>query len=36
VHDYGRIDLELIWDTIQQDIQPLVVALERIVPPEAI
>lgn len=34
VHDYGGIDLDFIWDTADQDIVPLVTALERIVPPD--
>ena len=29
VHDYDRIDYEVVWDTIAEDFPPLVAALER-------
>ena len=34
VHDYTRIDLELVWQTIQFDIPSLIVQLEPLVPPD--
>lgn len=37
-HEYGRVDLDLVWRTVQRDMPPLVPVLERIVaslpPPE--
>jgi uncharacterized protein with HEPN domain len=30
-HDYGRVNLDLIWRTAQRDIPPVVAALEKIV-----
>lgn len=37
-HEYGRVDLDLVWRTVQRDIPPLVPVLGRIVaslpPPE--
>jgi uncharacterized protein with HEPN domain len=33
VHDYDRIDYDLVWDTATKDLPPLVEALERIVGP---
>jgi uncharacterized protein with HEPN domain len=35
VHDYRGIDLELVWETIAQDIEPLLAAIEPLIPPEA-
>ena len=34
VHDYGRIDYEVIWRVVQDDIPRLLAALESHVPPE--
>ncbi len=33
-HDYRRIDLDVIWETIQQKIPELIDQLERIMPDE--
>ena len=35
VHDYGGIDVELIWATIQTDIDTLLAAIEPFLPPES-
>ena len=35
VHDYGGVDLDLIWATLQTDIDPLLTAIERFLPPES-
>ena len=32
VHDYGRIDRDILWDTLQVDIPSLIDQLERLVP----
>ncbi len=32
VHDYGRIDLAKIWQIVTHDIDPLIVALEPLIP----
>ena len=34
IHAYGRVDPNEVWDTIQNDLPPLISALEKIVPPE--
>jgi uncharacterized protein with HEPN domain len=34
VHDYDEIHLPTLWRTIQNDLPPLIVALEKIVPPD--
>lgn len=34
IHDYFRLDLRKIWDTVQQDVPKLIALLEPIVPPE--
>lgn len=32
VHDYLHVDLDLVWDVVHQDLEPLVAQLEEIVP----
>jgi uncharacterized protein with HEPN domain len=32
IHEYGDVDLDVVWDSTQFDLPPLVKALERIVP----
>ena len=34
VHDYFRIDLDVVWDAVQNDLSPLIAALETFTPPE--
>jgi uncharacterized protein with HEPN domain len=34
IHAYGRVDLNEVWDTVQNDLPVLISRLERIVPPE--
>ncbi|GAB4576426.1 MAG: DUF86 domain-containing protein [Anaerolineae bacterium] len=34
IHEYFDVRLDIVWDVIQNDIPPLVVQLEAIVPPE--
>ena len=34
IHEYFDIDLSILWDTIQNDIPPLIEQLMAIVPPE--
>lgn len=36
VHGYDRIDLDVLWDTVQHDLPPLIVELRRILgnPPD--
>ncbi|MFN3466666.1 MAG: DUF86 domain-containing protein [Candidatus Brocadiales bacterium] len=34
IHAYDRVDLNRVWDTVQNDIPVLISVLERIVPPE--
>jgi len=29
IHDYDDVDLDVVWDTVQRDIPPLVVRLEK-------
>jgi uncharacterized protein with HEPN domain len=31
VHDYLHVDLDLVWDVVGRDVQPLVECLEKIV-----
>jgi len=35
IHEYFRIHLATVWQTVQEDIPPLVAQLEPLVPPEA-
>lgn len=34
VHEYFRVDLERVWDTVQRDIPLLIGQIEPLVPPE--
>jgi uncharacterized protein with HEPN domain len=34
VHEYFRIDLDIVWDTVERDIPGLITQMEAIVPPE--
>jgi uncharacterized protein with HEPN domain len=34
VHDYFRIDLEVLWAVVQTDLAPLIAAVEPLIPPE--
>ncbi|HEX2644086.1 MAG TPA: HepT-like ribonuclease domain-containing protein [Thermoanaerobaculia bacterium] len=34
VHEYFRIDVERVWETVADDLPPLLLALEPLVPPE--
>ena len=34
VHGYFEIDLDKVWDTVQNDVVPLIAVLESLVPPE--
>jgi len=34
IHEYFRVDVEKVWDTVKEDIPLLVSELEPIVPPE--
>lgn len=33
VHGYDEIDLDVVWEVIQQDLPPLIEELKRIIPP---
>ena len=35
VHAYFEIDLRLVWDTVRNDLPPLIAQLEPLVPPES-
>ena len=35
VHEYSRLDLDVMWQVVWIDLAPLIAQLERIVPPEA-
>jgi uncharacterized protein with HEPN domain len=34
VHEYFRIDLDVVWNVVSVELRPLIAALEKIVPPE--
>ena len=34
IHDYFEIDLEKVWETVQNDLPRLIAQLEPLVPPE--
>lgn len=35
IHEYFRIDLPTVWQTVHEDLPPLIAQLERLVPPPA-
>ena len=35
VHGYFRVDVKEVWRIVQQDVPPLITALEPLVPPDA-
>ena len=35
VHAYFNVDIGLVWQTVQEDLPPLIAQLERIVPPDS-
>ena len=35
VHGYDTVDLQVLWDTVTDDLPPLIAALERVLGPEA-
>ena len=34
IHDYMDIDLKTVWETIQNDLPPLIITIEPLIPPE--
>jgi uncharacterized protein with HEPN domain len=34
VHDYFRINMDVVWDAVVYDLPPLIAALEKFTPPE--
>jgi uncharacterized protein with HEPN domain len=34
IHEYFRVDLATVWETVKNDLPPLIAAFERLVPPE--
>ena len=35
IHEYFRIDLPTVWETVQDEIPPLIAQIEPLVPPDA-
>jgi len=35
IHEYFRVDLKVVWETVQRDLPRLIVLIEPLVPPEA-
>ena len=34
IHDYDDIDMVIVWETVRNDLSPLISALESILPPD--
>jgi uncharacterized protein with HEPN domain len=34
IHEYFRIDLPTVWETVRDEISPLIARIEPLVPPE--
>lgn len=35
VHDYMNVDEDIVWDSVAQELPPLIEELRKIVPPES-
>ena len=35
IHAYYSINLDIVWQTVQEDLPPLIAQLDRIVPPDS-
>ncbi len=35
IHAYFDVDLDLVWNTVEDDLPPLIAELEKVVPPRA-
>ena len=33
IHDYDDVDMDIVWETVQNDLPKLISALEKIIPP---
>ena len=33
IHEYDRVDIAMVWETLERDLPPLIAALEGIVSP---
>ena len=33
IHEYDGVDLEVVWDAVARDLEPLIAALEAAIPP---
>lgn len=31
IHEYDAVDVRVVWDTVRNDLPPLIVALEKLV-----
>lgn len=36
IHEYEDIDLAIVWDTVQNDLPPLITLIEPLIPPEEV
>lgn len=36
IHEYDDVDLNIVWDTVQNDLLPLIGFLEPLIPPEEV
>ena len=34
IHGYDFVDYDILWDTVNTDLPPLITALEKVIPPE--
>ena len=35
MHDYMNVDEDIVWDSVTQELQPLIEELKKIAPPES-
>jgi uncharacterized protein with HEPN domain len=36
VHDYMNVDEDIVWDSVTQELQPLIEELKKVIPSESI
>lgn len=33
IHEYDDVNLDVVWDAVARDLEPLIAALEAVIPP---
>ena len=35
MHDYMNVDEDIVWDSVTQELEPLIEDLKKVIPPES-